>query len=142
MVIGKIIYDNTLRTRDEWEQELFSLSIGFPDVNMPDLGDLPEFEGGVQSHYFAIFSNHPKVIEQGIRNQIKEKLGRWVPIAWEGIFDPTEKTEFYRIDSPKEIILYRKPIYDVQSRWIKDKTLHTKKPKAIRNLIKRLEAGE
>jgi len=139
---GKIFYDKVIRTRNEWEKELFSLLKGFPDINMPYLGDLPELEA-IQSHYFAILNNQPQKIREWIRNQVKEKLGAFSPIVLDFVLAPRKNSEFYRIDVPKDIgDIYRKPIYDVQSRWIKDKTLHSKGAEAIRNLMEKLESGE
>ena len=141
MVIGKIFYDNTMRRPDEWEEELFSLSKGFSDLKMPYLGDLPGLEQGIQSHYFAILSNNPKKLVSWIRSQAREKTGL-SPIVWDATLDSRKNCEFYRFDVPKKIEIFRKPIYDVQSRWIKDKEIHTFSPKQIRNFMDKLESGE
>jgi len=136
MVKGLIIYDGVIRDRIKWEQSIQRLGL-----NMPYEGDLPELSE-VQSHYFAIKHNNPKSIESQVRNQLKEVLGSWSPLVWEAVLDKGENCEVYRIDTPKVVIISRKLIYSVQSRWLNNKTLHNKGPEAIRNLIKKLESGK
>ena len=138
MVKSKIFYDSIIRTADEWETSINKLRKIYSDLAFPDLMDLPYLEA-VQSHYFAILNNNPGQIKEQIRMQAKRKLGRWMPIVWEEVLDSGKNCEFYRLDVPREIIIYRKEILDKPSAWRFDKTLHSKGPRAIRNLIEKLE---
>ncbi len=138
--MGKILYDDVIRTRNEWEESLSALAKGSMDIKFPDLGDLPELNA-VQSHYFAIFNNNPQDVVLQIRKQAKKKLGRWSPLVWD--FSYSEgNSEFYRIDVPREMIIYRKGIYAPNSRWMENKSLHSKGQIAIRNLLGELNSGE
>lgn len=139
-MIGKILYDDVIRTRAEWDKSLLDLAKGDLDVQFPYEGDLPPIEE-VQSHYFAILNNHHNEIRTAIRNQVKKKLGIWTPILWEFNFSEGD-SEFYRIDVPNVVVVYRKEIYGPQLRWNRDESLHSKGPEAIRNLIGKLNSGE
>jgi len=146
MVLGKIIYDKAIRKPDEWEQELSTLVMNFKRIKDALGIETPFFEefGGlnsIQSHYFAILNNNPQNIISWIRGQAKEKIGI-SPIIWDAVLDSRKTGGFYRIDIPKDIEVYRKPIYCVQSRWIPDKELRTLSPTRIRNFMDKLEAGE
>ena len=137
---GKILYDDTIRTKEEWDKSLFDLAKGFSDIRLPDEGNLPDLQI-VQSHYFAILHNNHLKIMSKIRNQVKSKLGIWTPIVWD--FSHSEgNAEFYRIDTPRGLAVYRKEIYGPQNRWKRDETLHSKGPEAIRNLIGRMNSGD
>jgi len=141
MVKGKIIYDDVIRIREDWENELgLFRESSRTKILDNDLVDNQYFDA-LQSHYFAILHDNPQEIRSKIMCQVKHKLGIQ-PIAEHAILDSGKNCEIYRISVPREITIYRKEIYDVQSRWIKDKTLHSKGPQAIRNLIEKMESGE
>lgn len=141
MVKSKILYDNVIMTAKEWENSVDKLSKDYPSLGFPDLMDLTSLEA-VQSHYFAICSNNPQEIISGIRNQLKSKLGDYSPIVFDAVLESLQHSRFYRIDCPKEVVIYIKDILDKPAAWIKDKTLHSKGTVAIKNLLKRLESDK
>ena len=133
-----ILYDNIIRTRNQWEKHLGLFRQGSNSKELSyDLMDNQYFEA-LQSHYFAILHNNPEEIRNKIRLQVKGKLGI-EPIAEDIVLDFGKNCEFYRISVPKKITIYRKGILDNQNSWIFDNTLHLKGPQAIKNLIKRLD---
>jgi len=138
MVKSKIIYDNVIRTREEWENYLGEFRNGSKLKQLSyDLVDNLYVEA-LQSHYFAVLNDNPEEIRNRIRLQVKEKLGI-ESIAEEAILGRGKNCEVYRISSPKKITIYRKNILDKQSVWEKDRKLHSKNLGAILNLIKKLE---
>ena len=139
MVKGKIIYDSVFWDRNEFEKHLgiFKKGSNLRQLNGA-LNENQYFEN-LQSHYFAILNNNPSEIRNKIICQVRTKLGI-DPIAEHVILDSGKNCEVYRISVPRQITIYRKEILK-PSLWEFDKTLHSKGPRAISNLIKELESG-
>ncbi|MFA7707568.1 MAG: hypothetical protein WCX73_01335 [Candidatus Pacearchaeota archaeon] len=134
---SKILYDSTIRTISEWEDSLNILRKGYC-LKFPDEEEFRNLDS-IQSHYFAIHHNNPEEIITRIRDQTKNKLGAWYPIVWNSVILNKENSSFYRIDTPRKVEIFRLKVLDKPFAWKEDRTLHNKGPKAIENLIDRME---
>ena len=139
MVKGKIIYDNEIMTLDEWEDSLNKLRKNYPDIPYPNSMEF-SYLNEIQAHYFLIFNNSPNKISSWLRSQIKSQLGLLSSIIWDSKLDFGKNWEFYYVDVPKQVDIYRKSVFDKQSSWEKDKTLRFKGPRALRTLIKGMKS--
>ena len=135
MVKGKILWDNVVRTREGFED--YIKKINGNDYVLDVMQSFKE----LQSHYFAILHNNPQEIVNKIRSQVVEK-STYNSIAEEEIMGEGENCKIYRISGPQKITIYRRDILDRQNAWERMRDLHSKGPKAISNLIERLESGE
>ena len=142
MIKSKIIYDSRIRTFDEWGFDINKLTNDYQEIitNFPNLLELTFLEE-IQSHYFIILNNDPFKISSEIRNQVKTNLGLCIPIVLDVTLKSAKNCNFYRIDVSQKIDIYKKAILDTTRAWVLDRGLHAKGPKAIENLIEKLQTG-
>jgi hypothetical protein len=133
---SKILYDCVFRTRQEFEKHM--RKAGQSPLSL----DYNQYFSALYSHYFAILHNNPAEIRARIKNQMMSKLCSSNQIAEESILGSGRNCEIYRISVPQQIVICRRDILDRPNAWETMKDLHTKGPRAIRNLIEKLEFGK
>lgn len=139
-MINRIVYDDIIRTRKEWEKYLIDFSDGGnKPIGSSSISLDTQYYDALNSWYFLIITDKTMrdIIKSKIRMQAFSKAGN---IAEESVLREGCNCELYRISTPIKLdINYKDKRQIYNGDWIKNKTIHDKQARAITNLISKIE---